>query len=65
MPTLAQKQLHHLRTIPPRHAARMARGEKESKPSDYEILDRSEEGKKLREARWAAEDRKMRRELGL
>lgn len=65
MPTKAQIQLHHLKCLSPRHAARMARGEKESKPEDYSLLDRSEDGKRLRDARWGAEDRRMMRELGL
>ena len=65
MPTKAQIQYHHSKMVTERQAARMRAGIKESHPSDYEILDRSEEGKRLREARWGAEDRKMRRELGL
>ena len=65
MPTKQQVAYHHSQIVTKRHAERLAAGRKESVPSDYMPLERDPDAARLRLARWEAEDRKMRRELGL
>lgn len=66
MPTLAQKQYHHNSVLSKRHADRMARGVKESDPSEYApMVEGSAEDKRRREAARVIEERRWARELGL
>ena len=53
------------RTMTDRQAKRLAQGlPLEGKPSDY-ANDSTEEERRLRDARWAVEDRRIARELGI